>query len=209
MKNLTLYFLLFSSSLFAQELQKSPVLLEVYAGGLNQDEAYRKWIQKHNDQAFFLTTGGTNPIGIRADFMRFKRLTFGFDFMYNQVWANYFINYYDSAYQEYVVREVDENVIKMQLYVRTHYLFPISTDKVQLYATGAIGYNYAVWYASIGQDEQEDKIIDKGNYLLMSPLAFKLNIGTRFFLTKRWGLHMEAGYGGPWMSAGISFRMVE
>ena len=78
-----IFILLFCSFGFSQETDKSPLLIEVYGGGLNEDGAYRRWIKKHNEEASFLTTGGTNPIGIRVDFLRKRRFTFGLDFMYN------------------------------------------------------------------------------------------------------------------------------
>lgn len=213
MKNkLILIFLVFISlKLSAQDSTSFKRRLEFYIGGNNEDVAYTYYIDKNLKEASFITGGGMNFIGMRFDFIKLKNFQFGFDLMYNRVWANYFLPY-QTVNSENIPYEflmaVEERFYRTRLMARVNYILPISTDKFQVYFSGALGYLHSRVNVILSPLDaiKPEEALSKGSFLFESPVAFKLNAGMRYYFKPKIGVFMEFGFGGALATTGLTSR---
>lgn len=203
------FFTLLSFSVFSQENTTPKMLFELGVGGNNETKMMERWVAKNNDSAFFITSTGVNPISFKWDFINRSKFQFGFEFMYNRVTLYYFENSYLDEYNLLKTPTIMEDIQKFKWMLRASYLFPASTNKLQYYSSVSFGMSFVNRFNIIYDTPSEisdTEPINTGPFLFNSPITFKVYLGTRYYFSKNFGVHLEAGFGGAIMNGGLTFR---
>lgn len=117
-------FLFFSVSktILCQELKSPKMLIETSFGSNNETKMMERWLAKNNDTAFFITSSGVTPIGVKLDLINRPRFQWGIEFMYNRVTLYYFENSYLDIINEVKTPTIMEDFNKYKILLRSSYL---------------------------------------------------------------------------------------
>jgi hypothetical protein len=77
------------------------------------------------------------------------------------------------------------------------------SEDFDVYVFGAGGYKFSDYKLYTNDEAEYNRSISK-----ISPFALKAGLGGRYFFTNNFGLNLEAAFGSPYISAGISYKFL-
>ena len=148
------------------------------------------------------TITNTNHLCFRADYQLNNVYSVGLELTYATQTIEYLRKYYspinptlpatDTLYQA--------TVTKLRFLTKFGYHFNIS-ERFDAFGTAGFGYkqfNYTT----------RDTYLTSNNVINdILPLAIRISVGGRFFISKNFAVHVEGGLGGPMMQVGFSYKM--
>jgi hypothetical protein len=210
--------LIFISSFYALAFSqtKDPRLqFEFSQGGTGFEKQVLRWQNDKDPYALFATSSGILPVSFKLDLINKRKFTFGLNVAYTKVVLNYFINNINETNLD-VVGIVMERFQRTSFMIRSNYLIVNSDSKFQLYTSLSLGIQGFSHRKEINNSDYSKDfssnvgigLKDAAPALFSSPIAIQAYLGTRYYFSKNFGAHMELGYGGALMNAGISWRVM-
>lgn len=154
----------------------------------------------------YRVNGGFLSYGGRFEYMIADKMGLGLDINYELSGFNY--DYLDSVYNnstaQYDLKEynVDYKAKKIRAMVRLNYHF-VQNERVDVYSGFAGGYKN-VNRAVVSNDPNYDDSKETGALI---PVALRISIGTRVYITKNIGAMIELGaFGGSLVQFGLSAK---
>lgn len=191
---------------YAQVLEKGSKYFDIYYG---YPELYTKTFNRTNKidgNELNLKTGGTGPVGLRADFMLTDKISVGIDASYSTYLAKY--NYIGQVANP-VTGELSDKTYDYSfatnkigaLITGTYHI--VMTDKFDLFGTAGFGYSGR---KNTIKSTDEEFIPQKQTGL--TPIGGKVGVGFRYFFTPNLGINFVLGAGQCGLiSFGGSFKL--
>lgn len=191
----------FAKSTNSDSLMVKKSMIEFYIGGPN---IYPTIVTQSYNNNFDLTRGmrpdyeisRVQPIGVRYESVLKNNLSMGLNVFYSKS----SIKWEDALYH------YTSEISKLRFIVMANYYFK-SEGKLQSYFTAQAGYslnNYTFEHYS--EIDSIKPIHPKPEIKFNSPISFRLGIGTKYYFQKNFGFFAEAGIGGPFVLAGLSYK---
>lgn len=203
---MTITSLLFgTSTATAQAVEEGNVIVDLYYGFPNLYTAVFKATYANSGSEVDLRIGGLGPIGFRGEYMVADKVGVGLDVGFNNSFVSYSENTteYNTTTGNYdpVTYDYDFKTSKIGVMATFNYHF-LDNDKVDAYVVFGAGYgNRTFKFTSTDPDYVSTDI--KGAI----PVASRIGVGMRYFLTDNIGLNMGIGFGqGGIANAGVSFK---
>lgn len=206
---------------FAQPVERKNLLIDPYYGWPNIPKKYlhgasllfTNFNESSLDSTFYSRRTSVNgAFGIKAEYLIQNRLGIGIDFCYTSASLSGKSTIYNSSTKEN--REYSYKVSYQQFAstVRASYHLG-SSLYVDQYVTLGVGYYLAL--STHETDNPTDHFFpsrksaynDVLMFPLKSPLSYRAAYGARFFLSDNGAINVEAGIGGPLISAGLTFLL--
>lgn len=161
-----------------------------------------------------LTTTGIAPVSARFEIMLSNELSVALEGVFNS-WGGewtYVPELYDGDFNpigEPVTTSYSAQRLRFLAGLKYH-VNDINVDNLDVYGGVFIGTN-RIW--SEYESDDEDFRLENQNYFLYQelapqfPISWSFRVGMRYFLSHNLGLTIEAGLGGPTISAGLSYRI--
>jgi hypothetical protein len=183
-------------------IEKGKSIIEVYYGLPN---FYPTIIKQGYNNNFDLTRGlrpdykirNFNPIGLKYERMMTNEIGIGLNIFY----AKSLIEWDDATYK------YKSNITRLRIAFSYYYHFATS-PKFDPYFIAHIGYSHINY--SFEQQSKIDSIPiihPTPDIKFKFPLIFRAGIGVRYFVSKNFGFHAEAGIGGVLLAAGLSYKL--
>ncbi|RYM30782.1 hypothetical protein ERX46_17020 [Brumimicrobium glaciale] len=190
---LSMFAILSLNSFNAQVLTKGDFLFDAYIGSPKTYElTNRNDVKRFEREDGYLIYSGIAPIGIRTEYMISNRIGLGFDASYTDLKISS-LSYGNAKFHEY------KSIATMLTF---NYHFLKSSEKFDLYGTLGVGaaLRSSTEISYIPKYQREDYVYDY-------PLALKIGLGARYFITDKIGVNLSVGYGeGGFVNGGISIK---
>ena len=194
-----------TSNASAQALGEGGVSIDAYYGFPNlYNTSFQALYSDGNE--LNLNVGGIGPVGIRAEYMLADKFGIGVDVSFSSAKVGF--DFEQSVYNE-TTNEFDQVTYSEE--VRTSKISAIATfnyhfiDKVDFYAMFGAGYknrNFAFSSNDPAFDEASANVS-----VTLIPVALRLALGVRYFLTDNIGLSMQLGFGHSGvLNGGLAFK---
>lgn len=145
----------------------------------------------------------TNYLCLRSDYQLNDEYSVGLELTYAQAMYQYNRSYpaafNGSTTITYKDSLFEAKSTKLRFLVKMAYHFNIS-EKLDLYGTAGFGFK------QFTVSTRDSYYSSTDNYNVI-PVAIRLSVGGRFFLTDNWAICAEGGLGGPLMQIGLSLKM--
>lgn len=196
----------FSFSSNAQCIKQGDILVDAYYGWPNLFkialQADANAIQNANAQNGIpvggLSVYGIGPMGAKAEYMLTEKFGMGLDFNYSNVGIKFSTDVNSNGSGALYNYNLSSPAIRAMLGFNFHF---VNTNKLDVYAAVKAGY----YNRSFGMITNDPTYVL--NLSLSDPIAFRLEIGMRYFFTENIGINANFGFpGGPLLAAGISFK---
>lgn len=178
----------------AQTHNEGAMIVDVYYGSPNITSVLLKHFMKKASNVEYLRYKNFGPIGAKFEYMVTDEIGVGIDFNY----SNRFISYTDIAIdsnQVYDTSYVSFTGPKFRGMGRLNYHFYDSYDFDAYFSVG-VGYNFL------------NPLLEGSEFKNFLALAFRLNLGGRYYFKENIGLNLELGLGGGGViQGGISYRI--
>lgn len=192
----------------AEELNPTPLKKDDYL----LEIAYGYPYMPLNENYFFSSTStarttkvlkNSNYLCLRTDYQLNEEYSVGLELTYAQATYNYNRSY-PSAFNgsttiTYKDSTFEAKATKLRFLVKMAYHFNIS-EKLDLYGTAGFGFKQSTL-------STRDSYYSSTDNNTTIPVAVRLSVGGRFFLTDNWAICAEGGLGGPLMQIGLSLKM--
>ena len=188
-----------TSNASAQALGEGGVSIDAYYGFPNlYNTSFQALYSDGNE--LNLNVGGLGPVGIRAEYMLADKFGIGVDVSFSSAKVGF--DFEQSVYNE-TTNEFDQVTYSEE--VRTSKISAIDNDKVDFYAMFGAGYknrNFAFSSSDPAFDEASANVS-----VTLIPVALRLALGVRYFLTDNIGLSMQLGFGHSGvLNGGLAFK---
>lgn len=211
MKKITISILTITALLFgtsnasAQAVEEGNVIVDLYYGFPNLYTSVFKAAYANSGTEVDLKIGGIGPVGLRGEYMVADKVGVGLDIGFNNSSVSYSENTteYNSSTGNYdpVTYRYDFKTSKIGVMATFNYHF-LDNDKVDAYVVIGAGYGKRSFDFSSTDPNYENTTIQGG-----IPVASRVGVGMRYFLTDNIGLNMGIGFGqGGIANAGVSFK---
>lgn len=190
----------FSTLGFSQAMQKGDVTIEPYYGFPNFGKHFAGLAAPED-----INVTGLGPWGVRMGFLPTESFSITFDFIHNSFGDNYTEVYTEWDEDDNLITQEYIHRVRMNRYrflVGFNYHFEIDTE-TDAYIGFAGGSNRRIESLDPGGDPNVEPINDE---VAISPVAFRLRLGGRYFFTPNVAGSVELGLGGPLVSLGIIIR---
>lgn len=191
-----------------EELNPSPLKKDDYLF----EVAYGYPFMPLNDNYFYTGNSSTkttkivkntNYLCLRSDYQLNDEYSVGLELTYAQATYEYKRSY-PAAYNgsttiTYKDSTFEAKASKLRFMVKMAYHFNIS-EKLDLYGTAGFGFKQF----TVSTRDSYYSSTDNNTTI---PVAIRLSVGGRFFLTDNWAICAEGGLGGPLMQIGLSLKM--
>jgi hypothetical protein len=189
----------------AQCVQQGTILADAYYGFPN----LFKVILKADASNIQNTTGsaaagglsiyGIGPMGAKAEYLLTDKFGMGIDFNYSNVGIKFSNTTTDQNGNQVTYNyNLSSPAIRVMLGFNFHF---VRTDKIDVYFATKAGY-YNRSFAMTTNDPGY-----RLNLSLADPIAFRVEIGMRYFFTENIGVHVNLGFpGGPLVAAGLALK---
>lgn len=148
-------------------------------------------------------TKNTNHICLRLDYQLNEEISVGLEFTYANTEFLYKRTYtplLTNTNTPTTDSSFNAQVTKIRFLAKMGYHFNIS-ERFDAYGTAGFGYKQFTY-------SSRDSYLTSQNVLNdILPVAVRLSIGGRFFLTNTFAIHVEGGVGGPMMQIGATYKM--
>ncbi len=194
----------FTSSVNAQAIEKGTVLVDAYYGFPNLYKAVFS-AANSNGSELNLNEGGAGPLGIRGEYLLTDKIGIGLDLGFSNAFVNYDRNSFvidpDTGEGSDVVY-TDEFKTRRIGGIVTFNVHFLKSDNVDFYAMVGAGYKNR---KSIS--DSTDPIFEPTEFESLSPVAFRVGTGLRYFFTDNVGINVALGLGhGSLLNGGVSFK---
>jgi len=197
------------NSTYSQNIKKGSLLIEPYAGGPNFGFIFGKVVQREIDNrtnsstssGSFSIDSGVGPNGIRGEYLITDKFSIGFDYIYNEVNGNGYVDTTVNNILE-IKYKIDVKSARHRFLIKVNYHF-ISNDYIDFYGGTGIGYNHRNIEITTNIPYFESKNISGA----ISPIAARMELGLTYYPIKPIGINIELGLGGPLISAGIVLKI--
>lgn len=213
MKKYIILFLLtyFSNSNIAksQIALETNTIIETYIGGPNFARLFSAPNYVNTSTVINQTTS-IPIIGLKAEFFVGDRIGVGANIYYNTLTINYTNCYYQSNIdfsQELITENISKRMDRLRIIAYFNYHFNLNNPNIDLYWGLGAGYNSKKFNYTLN-NKRFDETRDESRPLIILPFTARTYIGFRYFPVDNIGINTEFGVGGPLVSAGISFRIV-
>ncbi len=188
---------------------KSSVLVDAYYGFPNLFESILKTDANNIQNSTSGTSASTaigslsiygiGPMGAKAEYLLTDKFGMGIDFNYSNVGIKFSNATVDQNGNAVTYNyNLSSPAIRAMLGFNFHF---VRTDKLDVYWAVKAGY----YNRSFGMVTNDPNY--RLNLSLGDPLAFRIEIGMRYFFTENIGLNVNLGFpGGPLIAAGVSFK---
>ena len=196
-----------TSSASAQALGEGGVSIDAYYGFPNLYNTSFQALYSDGDE-LNLNVGGIGPVGIRAEYMLADKFGIGVDVSFSsaKVGFDFETSVYNETTNEFdqVTYSEEVRTSKISAMATFNYHF-IDNDKVDFYAMFGAGYknrNFAFSSNDPAFDEASANVS-----VTLIPVALRLALGVRYFLTDNIGLSMQLGFGHSGvLNGGLAFK---
>lgn len=203
------FFLLPKNDIKAQTISPGNVILTPYIGLPNMKTLFYKIDDDNKWEA-----NGIFHYGLSGEYVISQRVGIGFDAIYSPLRRSMTDHYsvYDGIQgnMEHFSDEYKLIEDKLRIYINVNIHLLKRSSKWDLYIQPGIGYNH-IFTKAYMNDEKISYSKAKGENTLLNditlPIAGKLAVGTRVYLTDYFALNAQLGIGGPPISFGASFRI--
>ncbi|MFO0355582.1 MAG: outer membrane beta-barrel protein [Sphingobacteriaceae bacterium] len=145
----------------------------------------------------------SNYLCLRSDYQLNEEYSVGLEFTYAQATYEYYRSYSSAFTGTSTITYKDSlftaKATKIRFLVKMAYHFNIS-EKLDIYGTGGFGFK------QFNLSTRDHYYTSTTNNDII-PVAVRLSVGGRFFLTDNWAICAEGGIGGPLMQIGLSLKM--
>jgi len=171
----------------AQAVEKGNMIADVYYGWGSLNKAFLKSITDNNTAK--LTSFG--PIGARFEYMTSDKIGIGFDFNYTDNTVSWDDDIYTYKY----------NVTRIRFMPRINIHFG-GSENFDAYFGAAAGYR------SVNRTYSSTDPLYQGSTTAgINPIAIRIALGARYFITDNIGLGLEMGLGGGYLlHSGLAFK---
>lgn len=198
-----------SFNLSAQCIKQGDVLVDAYYGWPNLFkialQADVNTIQNSNAQNGYapitgLSVYGIGPLGAKAEYLITDKFGLGLDFNYSNVGFKFSDASADQNGNPITYNyNLSSAAVRAMVGANFHF---VNSNKLDVYAAVKIGY----YNRSFGMITNDPNF--RLNFSISDPLAFRMEIGMRYFFTDNIGVHANFGFpGGPLIAAGISLKL--
>lgn len=144
----------------------------------------------------------TNHLCFRADYQLNNIYSIGLELTYAAQSLEYVRKYFSpiNPTQPSTDTTYQATVTKLRFLTKIGYHFNIS-ERFDAFGTAGFGYkqfSYSTRDTYLTSNEVINDIL---------PLAIRLSIGGRFFVSKDFAVHVEGGLGGPMMQVGLTYKL--
>jgi hypothetical protein len=192
----------------AQCIQQGKILMDAYYGFPNlfkavlQTEAntiQNNSTKNGNAPVGGVTIYGIGPMGAKVEYLLTDKFGMGVDFNYSNVGIKFSAAGTNSSGNAVTYNyDLSSPAIRAMLGFNFHF---VHSDKIDVYAAVKAGY-YNRSFSLVTNDPNSN-----GSISLNDPIAFRLEVGMRYFFTENIGLHINIGFpGGPLLAGGIAFK---
>jgi len=146
----------------------------------------------------------TNHLCAKADYQLSKDFSVGLELTYATNQFEYYRTYttYDTLLKHNVTTDTlfKARATKIRLLAEMSYHLNIS-ERFDAYGTAGFGYKQFAYTAG-------DSYLNSNHFsTTILPLAIRISVGGRFFVSKDLAIHIEGGLGGPLMQFGLSYKL--
>lgn len=188
----------------AQAVEQGSVIIDGFYGWPNLTTGILQSFYADGTFTENVKVGSIGPLGGRFEYLLSDNLGIGVDFIYamsSVSWTEDIEEYNwdnDTYYTTTYNYEVSNQRIRIVPNLKYHFS---QSDNVDFYGVFGIGYKSSTlnftsddldWNHSVG--------------ISLSPVAFRMAVGTRFFFTPNIGMNMELGIGSALATGGISVK---
>jgi len=183
-------------------------IIEPYIGGPNFAKTF-------TSPSYFYANTTINQthsaplMGLKAEVFVGDRIGIGANIFYNTLTINYTNSYYSTnEFQEAKIETITRRMDRLRIIAYFNYHFNLNSPDIDLYWGLGAGYNTK----RISYTKNNVKYIDiedSSKPLIIFPVTSRTYIGFRYFPIPNIGINAEFGIGGPLVSAGVSFRILE
>ena len=198
--------LMFSNGASAQALEEGNMVFDVYYGFPNLYTTVFKSAYANSGTEEDLKITGLGPLGIRGEYILADKIGLGLDIGFNNTKLSYTetVQEYNPQTGQTTNRIYDYNFStkKIGVMVTFNYHF-IENDKVDFYGIFGVGYGSRSFSFDSTDPNYNSETISG-----LIPVASRIGIGVRYFLTDNIGLNVGAGFGqGGLLNAGLSVKI--
>jgi len=190
---------------YSQNIKKGSLIIEPYLGGPNfgfiLGNAVKEEINNRSKTGYFSINNSIGPNGIRGEFLITDKFSIGFDYIYNEVNGN---GYVDSTLNELLIEKytIDVKSVRHRFLIKANYHF-ITNKHLDVYGGIGLGYNQRNIDIITNIPSFENKSISGAIW----PVAARLEFGLTYYPIKPLGINFELGLGGPIASIGIVLKL--
>lgn len=170
------------TNLNAQVVEEGTAIFDVYYGFPNLYTAVLKSAYSNEPS---VSVSGSGPIGVRGEYMLTDKIGFGLDINYTNTIAKW-TDIVNSTSYNYEV-----SVPRFRAMGKFNFHFAQS-DVFDAYT--AVGAGYSSWKVNVTTNDPT--YVDDTSLSTPIPIAFRLALGGRYFVTDNIGLGLEFGLGG-------------
>jgi len=147
-------------------------------------------------------TKNTNHLCLRTDYQLNQEFSVGLEFTYASIVFDYTRIYSSFTGNSVVTKDsvFSASAQKIRFLAKMGYHFNIS-DRFDAFGTAGFGFKQFT-YTTADASAQSNNLVNE-----VIPVAIRLSLGGRFFLSDNIAIHFEGGVGGPIMQIGISYKM--
>ncbi len=171
-------------------VKKGTILVDAYYGFPNLYSAiFRTLATTATSNNENLTASGIGPLGLRAEYLVADKVGLGVDFNYsnNSLSFNYFGTNSLGNTETYTYK-FNTTAIRAMVGVNWHW---IRTEKIDFYGALKTGY-----YNRTFTESTTDQGVANFSFSSPLPVAFRIEIGVRYFFTENIGIMVNTGLGG-------------
>lgn len=197
-----LLFILLAKTGYSQAVEEGTKTIDIYYGWPNLfTNIAKETLTSHDSES--IQVGGFGPVGTRFEYMVSDKIGMGVDFNYASTsleWKEF--NTYDEYGNMQVGQfEFETSIIRWRALLRFNFHFGIS-DKFDPYWTLGAGYSSFSYKYETNDPYYEDQESDFD----FIPVAVRLGVGGRYYLSEHIGIGTEIGIGGPLMTFGGAIK---
>jgi opacity protein-like surface antigen len=187
--------LLTSSNASAQAVEQGNIIIDAYYGFPNLYTAVFKSAYSNSAGTLNYAVKGLGPLGLRAEYMLADKFGMGLDIGFNKT----LISYDEQSGSNTYTYEFATQKLGIMATFNYHFL---DNDKVDLYGVLGVGYGSRTFDFTSTDPNYTNTAVES-----LIPVASKLGIGMRYFLTDNIGINVAAGFGqGGLLNAGLSAK---
>ncbi|MEJ6799038.1 MAG: OmpW family outer membrane protein [Crocinitomicaceae bacterium] len=187
--------IMFSNTASAQALEEGNLVFDVYYGFPNLYTTVFKAAYTQGTEEG-LSISGIGPVGFRAEYLLADKIGLGLDIGFN----NTKVSYTETGLIEDYTYDFSTKKIGVLLTFNYHF---IDNDQVDFYGVFGVGYGNRTF-----SFESSDPSYTQAEISSLIPIAARIGVGVRYFLTDNLGINVAAGFGqGGILNAGLSVKI--
>jgi len=181
----------------AQAVKKGDVLVDTYYGIVNLfNLAFKGTLGSGASNA---STSSIDHLGVRGEYMLIDKFGVGLDLDFNKVSVSYSTTTTENLNTVVYSYNIGSQNIRSSATFNYHFA---DSDKLDAYLGLGAGYNYRSYTSSSTQAGYSYTASGA-----ITPIAFKLALGMRYFFTDNLGANFAMGFGqGGLVNGGLSFK---